>query len=103
MALMTGLAIGAALGGGLLAGKKLSGKKQQQQQAQGPVTAPGPSTPTGQVPAPPIVNPGADMATAIGAGQRQRKRAALGGLTARPLPKPGNVGSAARPKTLIGY
>ncbi len=102
MGLMTGLAIGAALGGGLLAGKKLKSKGQQQQQSVVPPGAPGPSGAGSGMPAPPIVDPGADMAAAQAAGAKQRKRSALGGVQPRLLPKPGQV-SKATPKTLIGY
>lgn len=101
MGLMTGLAIGGALAGGLLAGKKMKG----QQQAQTPPMAPGPTengTPA-DMPQPPAVNPGGDLAQANAAGAKQRKRAALGGLMTRPLPKAGAMVPKTRPKTLTGY
>lgn len=98
MGLITGLAIGAALGGGIFAGKKMANRGQQQ--AQTPPTAPAPSGEA--MPQPPAVNPGLNMGLARQAGERQRKRAALGGATTRLLPKPGTV-SRVEPKRLTGY
>lgn len=53
----------------------------------------------------PTVVPGADQAAAIAAAGKQRKRAALGGLRARPLPRPGALTGVARTtaRALIGY
>jgi hypothetical protein len=77
MGLMTSLAIGAALGGGLLAGKKLAGrdKQQQQNQTQPPVTAPPPGQLDASIPQPPMTDTAANQAAAVNAGNRQRKKA----------------------------
>jgi hypothetical protein len=101
MGLFTGLAIGGALAGGLFAGKKL-GQRNQSQQTQSQI----PPTPGSQLtaPAPPMVNPGDQMAQANRAGERQRKRAASGTLVGQ-APKSDKMPASPtlRPKTLIGY
>lgn len=102
MGLFTGLAIGGALASGLFAGKKL-GKKSS---TADPVTAPGPAQGPAATtpPAPPVVNQSADLEQAQAAGAKQRKRAALGSsLRDRPLPKPGQVATKLKQKTLTGY
>jgi hypothetical protein len=101
MGLMTSLAIGAALGGGLLAGKKLAARgNQQQQQSQ---TAPAPGALDSSVPQPPMTDVAANQAAAVNAGNRQRKKAALGAGAGLRMPKPGALKSTTQPKTLVGY
>lgn len=102
MGLMTSLAIGAALGGGLLAGKKLAGRNQPQDQQQAP-TASGALDQT--VPQPPMTDTSANQAAAVTAGNRQRKKAALGaGAAGLRMPKPGTINSKQpAPRALIGY
>lgn len=106
MGLLTGLALGAALGGGLIGGSKLAGKgKSKIAGSTSTTTANGPST-SGDlgVPTPPKVDTAADQAAAVGAGNRQRKKAAIGELATRPLPKPGALaGVRLNPKHLSGY
>ena len=104
MGLMTGLAIGAALGGGLLAGKKLAGRGNQQQQQQQQQTAPPPAQLDPSIPQPPMTDTSANQAAAVNAGNRQRKKAALGaGAAGLQMPKPGGLKSTTAPKSLIGY
>lgn len=100
-----GLFTGLALAGALMAGKKL-GERGKGKTPDAPITAPGPAdaTKAGTPPiAPPIVSPGADQAAAANAGTKQRKKAALGSLAPRTLPKAGAIAQPARPKSLIGY
>jgi hypothetical protein len=68
-------------------------------------TAPGPTTTTttaGGPPVAPSVNTAADQAAALQAGARAKKKAALGGIQMRPMPKPGTLSPRLQPKTLIG-
>ncbi len=99
MGLMTGLAIGGLTG--LLAAEKL--KKKKPANGEPPPVAPPPSNLTTE-PEAPLIDPAKDNAAATLAGQKARKRAALGGMAMRPmlkLKKPG-VSGTSRPKTLIG-
>lgn len=94
MGLLTALAIGGLTGA--LAASTLKKKKT----GATPALAPAPSSLA--VPAPPLVNPAEDNATALAAGEKQRKRAALGNAGTRMI---GGTGAAAKkfaPKTLIG-
>lgn len=103
MGLMTGLAIGGLAAA--LVGSKLK-KKPGDTGEQKPPVAPPPSgiTDTTTTPPAPIIDPGKDNAAAQLAGQKARKRAALGGLAMRPMigaKKPG-TSTPGKPKTLIG-
>lgn len=99
----------ALLGAGMLANRLLSRKKQPDQTDQS--LAPGPTNAGTQAngaltpPAPPILDPAAANQQALQAGQRQRKRAAAGGLlTGARVPTSNVMPVAPRyaQKTLLG-
>lgn len=106
---MAGFTSLALVGAGLLAGagaSKLAGRKNNQQ-AETPPLAPGPTgaTPNALAPAaPPILNPADANAKALAAGQKQRKRSAQGSLLTTGLPKSTTMPVAGRLNrpTLLG-
>jgi hypothetical protein len=55
------------------------------------------------VPQPPMTDVAANQAAAVNAGNRQRKKAALGAGAGLRMPKPGALKSTTQPKTLVGY
>lgn len=104
MGLLTGLALGGALAGGFLAGRRGKRGEQDQQQQQAQTTIPVAPGSTISGPNPPQINFGANMAQANAAGQRARKRAAAGNLlTPRPKGDSTATNPSFRPRTLIGY
>lgn len=106
MGLFTGLALGAALAGGLFAGKKLAPKPQQEDSLQG--TVPQPLVAAGMAPPePPKTNRGQAQLAAAAAGRKQRRRATggaagRGSVTGFLLGSGIGTNASLQPKTLLG-
>lgn len=107
MGLLTSLAIGAALAGGLFAGKKLAPKPQQADSASAQPQTPQQAAPQMAPPTPPKTNRAEMQLAAAAAGRKQRRRA-TGGAAGRGSVNGFLLGSGIgtnatlQPKTLLG-